>query len=70
MPIEPRPGYYTEPDSVEEYLFRNSLGSVLELDSAPTTANDLLPEQRFGINGTTLYFTWKGNTYSIALTLV
>ena len=70
MPLPRKAGIELKPDSMEEYILDQALANVLTLDTAPTTTNAILPEGRFGINGTTLYYTHEGNTYSLALTLV
>ena len=58
------------PSSTLNKIVQLAMGVPLILDSAPTTANGLLPEGRWGINGTNLYLTTGGSTYSWALTLV
>ena len=70
MPIPLKPGIEIKPDSLEEYILKSALSNVLTLDTAPTTSNEILPEGRFGINSTNLYYTHQGNTYRVALTLV
>lgn len=47
-----------------------AMGIPIILDSAPTTANGLLPEGRWGIYSTNLYISINGSTYRWALTLV
>lgn len=59
-----------KPDSFAQHVLDNAIGGIITLDTAPTTANGLLPEGYFGINSTNLYLTHNSVTYRVALTEV
>ena len=63
-------GEEAQANSTVKEITKLAMGVPLILDSAPTTANGLLPEGRWGIFGTNLYLTSSNNTYRWALTLV
>ena len=60
-------GEDSKADNPLREIVQEAMGVPLILDSAPTTANGLLPEGRWGLNGSSLYITIAGTTYEWAL---
>jgi len=53
-----------------QHIHENTLGNVISLDSAPTTAEGELKDNQLGKYGNKLYITIGGTTYSLSLTEV